>query len=88
MFICPSVHATWRGEEPLFFGDNYYLFFGSCLGNHPFMNDLLRTSERRKSPCVHSPAIPRRFARSVAVIRRDRVVNPPRTDRPPAEPGT
>ena len=56
------------------------------------MNDLLRNSERRKSPCVHSPAIPGRIARCialrVAVVRRDRVVHTARADRPSADHGT
>ena len=52
------------------------------------MNDLPRTSERRKLSCVHSSALPGDFARLIAVIRRDRAHYPPRTDRPPAEHGT
>ena len=58
------------------------------MGNNPVMNDLLRTSERRKSPYVHPPAIPGRIARRVAVVRRDRVVRPARADCLSAEHGT
>ena len=52
------------------------------------MNDLDRAAERGKRSCVNSPALPRRIARRVAVVRRDRVVHPPRADRPSAEHGT
>ena len=65
-----------------------FLFLGCCFGNHPLMSDLLRTSGRRKSPCIHPSAIPERIARRVADVRRDGVVCPARADRPSAEYGT
>ena len=52
------------------------------------IGDYFQSAERGKRSCVHSPALPRRIARRVAVVRRDRVVHPPRADRPPAEHGT
>jgi len=58
------------------------------MGNHPLLDDFSRAEECRKCSCDHSPAIPRRIARRVAVIRRDRAHHPPRTDRSPAEHGT
>ena len=38
--------------------------------------------------CVNSSALPQRIARRLADVRRGRVVQPSRADRPPAEHGT
>ena len=51
-------------------------------------NPIPRAAEYRKCSCVHSPAVSGCAARLVAVVRRDRVVHPPRADRPPAQYGT
>ena len=50
--------------------------------------DHFKAAIHGKRSCVHSPAISRRVARRVAVVRRDRAHHPPRTDRPPAQHGT
>ncbi len=56
------------------------------------MNDFPRAAERGKHSCFNSSALPRRITRRItrriAVVRRDRAHNPPRTDRSPAEHGT
>ena len=58
------------------------------MGIHPLINDLFRAAKGRKCSCVHSPAVSRRVARRIAVVRRDRADHPPRTDHPPAQYGT
>jgi len=53
------------------------------MGNTPLMNDLARASERRKSSCVHSSALPGDVARSAAVVCRSPEDDPPGTARSP-----
>tara|TARA_B100001093_G_scaffold37934_1_gene32521 strand:- start:2623 stop:2958 length:336 start_codon:yes stop_codon:yes gene_type:complete len=49
-----------------------------------WMNDLARAAIRRNRSFGHSPALPGDVARRVAVVRRGRADDSPRTDRPPA----
>ena len=58
-----------------------YLFLGCCLGKHPLMNDLFRTSERRNGSCVHSPLLPGDVARRAAAFCRSPEDDPPGTAR-------
>ena len=58
------------------------------MGNNLLINDLDRAAKRRKCSCVHSPALPRRVARRIALVRRDRFVHPARAECPPTEYGT
>ena len=52
------------------------------------LNDLFPAFARCDCAFLCSPALPRRIARCIAVVRRDRVVHPARADRPSAEHGT
>ena len=100
--IAATINSSRLGQNPhsvepfplgIEFFQRYICFSYSCqrgLAVFFFLGirDYFQSAERGKRSCVHSSAIPRRIARRIAVVRRDRAAHPPRTDHPPAQHGT